>query len=73
MKYIDTNPLPEHLLTARDVASILSVKVVTVHAAASDGRLPCVRIWQGKRRALVRFKRQDIEKLLRERSVGGRP
>ena len=53
------------LLTARDVARILKLKLATVHAAAADGRIPCVRIWQGKRRALVRFRREDLEAIVR--------
>ena len=60
----------EPLLTAHQVARILNVKVVTVYAAAAEGRLPSVRPWEGRRRALVRFRREDIEKLLRDRTVG---
>jgi excisionase family DNA binding protein len=56
---------PEPLLTATDVARVLKVKTVTVHAAAADGRIPCIRVWTGKRRSLVRFRRSDIERLLR--------
>jgi excisionase family DNA binding protein len=54
----------EPLLTAVEVARILKVKPVTVHAAAADGRIPCVRVWQGKKRALVRFRKSDIRSLL---------
>jgi len=57
----------EPLLMASEVARILKVKTVTVHAAATDGRLPCVRVWQGKRRALLRFRRRDIEALIANR------
>ena len=58
------DPAAEPLLTASDVARILNIKTVTVHAAAADGRIPCVRVWQGKRRGLVRFRRGDIQKLV---------
>jgi excisionase family DNA binding protein len=57
------------LLTARDVAKILNVRPVTVYAAASAGRLPSVRLWKGRRRGLVRFRSEDIEAFLRERTV----
>ena len=34
------------------------------YQAAADGRIPCVRLWRGRRKALIRFRRSDIEKLL---------
>ena len=55
------------LLTAEEVAQILRLKPATVYEAASSGRIPCVRLWQGTRRALVRFRRDDIEELIRDR------
>jgi excisionase family DNA binding protein len=66
MREHDGDQAAEILLTAADVARILKVKTVTVHAAAADGRLPCVRVWQGKRRSLVRFRAEDIERLIRK-------
>jgi len=57
-----TQPLDlDELLTAAEVARALRVKPSTVYEAAAHGRIPCIRLWQGKRRALVRFRRQDIE------------
>ncbi|MBZ5638301.1 MAG: helix-turn-helix domain-containing protein [Acidobacteriia bacterium] len=56
------------LLTARDVARILNVRPVTVYAAASTGRLPSVRLWKGKRRSLVRFRAEDIDAFIRNRT-----
>ena len=49
------------LLTAQQVAELLNVKAKTVYAAAEAGRIPCVRLWQGKRRSLLRFSREAIE------------
>jgi len=57
------------LLTARQVAQALNIQVVTVYAAAAAGKIPHVRLWAGKRRALIRFKAEDIEGLVRDRSV----
>ena len=57
----------EILLTAREVAELLNLKAVTVYAAAADGRLPHVRLWQGKRKSLLRFRRRDIERMIQER------
>ena len=59
------------LLTARQVADLLNVRVATVYAAAAAGRIPCVRLWEGNRRALIRFRREDIERLIRERTISG--
>jgi len=61
--------MQESLLTAHQVASRLNIKVVTVYAAAATGRIPYVRLWAGRRRALVRFRREDIERLIRERTI----
>jgi excisionase family DNA binding protein len=69
------DPDAESLLTATEVARVLRVKTVTVHAAAADGRIPCVRVWQGKKRSLVRFRRADIEALIASHATtpGSRP
>ena len=60
------------LLTAEQVAVILNLKPSTIYDAAARGRIPCVRLWQGRRRAVVRFRREEIEKLIRERSCSAR-
>lgn len=62
----------ESLLTPRQVAEILAVQPVTVYAAAAQGKLPCIRLWEGRRRALIRFRRDDIEKVLRDRTIGSK-
>ena len=59
------------LLTARQVAELLNLKPVTVYAAASRGQIPCVRLWEGRRRGLVRFRREDIDRLIRDRTRCG--
>ncbi len=56
------------LLTAEEVAQILRLKAATIYEAAASGRIPSVRLWQGRRKALVRFRREDIERLIRERT-----
>ena len=57
------------LITARQVAEELNLRISTVYAAANDGRIPCVRLWKGKRRSLIRFRREDIDRLIQERIV----
>ena len=56
------------LLVAHEVASSLRVKISTVYAAAASGRLPCVRLWKGRRKSLLRFRRSDIDELIRRGS-----
>ena len=63
--------MSSQLLTARQVAERLNVRVVTVYAAAAAGRIPCVRLWEGKRRALIRFRNEEIENLIRQRTARG--
>jgi hypothetical protein len=55
----------ESLLLPREVAAMLRLKVNSVYAAAAAGRLPAVRLWRGRRKSLLRFKRRDIEDLIR--------
>jgi excisionase family DNA binding protein len=56
------------LLTAEQVGKLLNLKPATVYDAALKGRLPCVRLWEGRRRALVRFKTEDILKVISDRT-----
>jgi excisionase family DNA binding protein len=60
--------MSDGLISAHHVARLLGVKVSTVYAAAHSGRLPSVRLWENRRRPLLRFRRQDIESLIVERS-----
>ena len=55
------------LLTAAQVARQLNVDTKTVYAAAACGRLPCIRLWKGSRRSLIRFDPEQLEVFLRER------
>ena len=59
----------DSLLTAEDVARILNIKLSTVYDGVHRGLLPAVRVWKGKRRTLIRFRRADIEEFVRERTV----
>ena len=61
--------MSDGLISAHHVAKLLGVKVSTVYAAAHSGRLPTIRLWENRRRPLLRFNRQDIEQLIRDRSV----
>ena len=61
--------MEEVLLKADQVAEILSIKPQTVRDAAWRGKLPCVSLWRGKKKRLLRFRRSEIEEFLRERSI----
>jgi predicted DNA-binding transcriptional regulator AlpA len=65
--------MDNELLTAPEVASLYRVKTVTVYAAAKSGKLPHIVLWTGKKRPLLRFRRQDIEALIQERTVSATP
>ena len=60
------------LLTAEEVANLLRLKPTTIYDAASRGALPVVRLWKGKRRTLLRFRRRDVESFIDERATPAR-
>jgi excisionase family DNA binding protein len=59
----------EPLLTPEQVAEILAVKPQTVRDAVWRGKLPCIRLWSGRKRSLIRFRRSEIEAFLRTRTT----
>ena len=58
----------EALLIVLEVAEILRVRPTTVYALVARDILPHVRIAQGSRRGLIRFRRADIEAFLAQRT-----
>jgi excisionase family DNA binding protein len=54
----------EVLMTPAEVSRSLRIALSTVYEAAATGRLPCVRLWQGKRKSIVRFRRADIDAMI---------
>ena len=61
--------MDEPLLTPEQVAELFSVKPQTIRDAVWRGKLPCVRLWSGRRRSLIRFRRAEIERFLADSSV----
>ena len=61
------------LLTPAEVARLLAVRPATIYAAAARGALPCIRVWRGERRTLLRFRDEDIQRILRERTEPSPP
>jgi excisionase family DNA binding protein len=56
----------DQLLTVKEVADLLRLAPSTVFDAAARGDLPCVRLWKGRRKSLLRFRREQIERLMNE-------
>ena len=59
----------ESLLIVPEVAAILRIKPTTVYALVARDVLPHLRIAQGKRRALIRFRRADVEAFLQRQTI----
>ena len=59
----------ETLLRAHQIARILNVKPSTLYALCYRGVIPYIRIRQGKRRPLLRFRQEDIERFLKANSL----
>ena len=55
------------LLSAHEVARILQLRVSSIYDAVAKGRLPAVKLWQGRRRAVIRFRAEDITNFIEER------
>jgi predicted DNA-binding transcriptional regulator AlpA len=60
---------PGALLSLDDVAALLKVSRAWVrdHATRRNPRIPCVRF--GDRRAVLRFRRQDVDQFIAEHLV----
>ena len=57
------------LWTVEQVAQRLGVRPSTVRAGVTAGQIPAVVLWKGKRRSLVRFRPEDIEQFIQERTT----
>jgi len=61
----------QSLITVEDVARRLGIRPSTVRVGVKKGVIPAVVLWSGKRRSLIRFRPDDIEKLIEERVRSG--
>ena len=57
-------PEQQNLMNVSEVCHMLRIRPSTCYAAAKSGRLPCVVLWRGRRKSLLRFRRTDIEALI---------
>lgn len=61
--------MPEHLLRAHQVAEMLNTRVSTIYALCRRGELVHIRLGEGRRRPLIRFRREELESFLRQRTI----
>jgi len=61
--------MSEELMTAQQVAALLQIKPVTVYAAAHKGLIPSIPLWRGRRRALLRFRREDVDAFIESKRM----
>jgi predicted DNA-binding transcriptional regulator AlpA len=62
------NETTEILLDAQTVARWLNLAPSTIYDQAARGIIPHIRLWQGARRTVIRFRKGDIEEFLRGRT-----
>ena len=60
------------LLTADEAAPVLRIKSGTVYDWAAKGILPHIRILAGRRSAVIRFRRSDLDEFIQQRMNPGR-
>ena len=65
----------EYLLAAHEAARLLNIKPATLYDWAKKGLVPHIRILAGKKRPVLRFRREEllqfIEKRARNDSISG--
>lgn len=65
--------MTSQLINARRVAEILDVRISTVYALCRRGELVHIRLGEGRRRPLIRFRFEDLQALLEQRTIGPVP
>lgn len=60
--------MQDGLIPAKTVAFLLGVRVSTVYSLCKRRSIPHVRIAEGARRPLIRFRADDIERFIKERT-----
>ena len=58
---------PEQLLAAHEAAAFLNIKPATLYDWAKKGIVPHIRILAGKKRPLLRFRRDDLLRFIESR------
>jgi excisionase family DNA binding protein len=64
--------MSEALLSIEEVARRLGIRPSTVRVGVQKGVIPAVVLWKGKRRSLIRFNPEEIDKLVRERTIAAK-
>jgi len=58
------------LLTVEEVAKRLRLRPSTIYEAVAANRLPHIQLWRGRRKAVIRFRSEDLESFVRDRTFG---
>jgi excisionase family DNA binding protein len=56
---VDTSKFPE-LLRAEEAAAYLGCAPSTLYEKAAAGKIPFVRLWEGRRKAAIRFTLESL-------------
>lgn len=65
--------MTDSLIDARQVARLLGVRPSTVYALCRRGELIHIRLGERRRRPLIRFRLEDLQALLQQRTIGPVP
>ena len=57
----------EALMRARDVANLMNLRVSSIYAMCDRNLIPHVRFTEGRKRALIRFKADEIQAFIENR------
>ncbi len=66
---VTMNKKADKLLTAKQAADMFDVSVTTIYRMTYYGELPHIVLRRGKRKAIVRFKRESLEKFLKKNEI----
>lgn len=64
--------MDDPLWTVEQLAEYWQVKLQTIRDAVWRGKIPCVKLWRGKKKSLLRFKRSEIEEFIRQKSLSAK-
>ena len=59
----------ESLLAVDEAAAVFRIKTATLYDWAKKGVVPHVRILAGRRRPVIRFRREDLARFIENRTV----
>jgi len=61
------------LFSVKEAADFLGVAPSTLYEKASEGKIPFVRLWEGRRKTAIRFAQDALEEHIRKNSIPASP